>query len=124
MALTMNDTEIKIELVKAIEKQVWEANTGAEEADMLLHTLHEYEYFLVRQLAKKPTTNAHLADMRQAESDAQSLLIDLVAGEQDQMAGWQYGDTPENSAQALAGVLTLIHTELSVEIYDFMRLQF
>jgi ABC-type transporter Mla MlaB component len=84
--------------------------------------MHEYEYFLVRTLAKKATTHADLADMRQAETDAQSLLIDLVRGEPDQMAGWEYGNVPENQAQALARVMTLISVELNAEIYEFMRL--
>jgi len=117
----MTQEEIKIELVKAIEAQVWEANTGAEEAEQLLSCMHVYEYFLVRTLARKATTKADLADMMRAISDAQQLLIELVNGEQEMMFGWTYGNIPENRAQALAGVLVLIGRELNAEVYEFIR---
>jgi len=114
----MTNTEIKIECVKQIEKMVWTSNTGTDEAETLLSVLHEYEYTLVRELAKKPATQDDLHTMQQAIKDAENLLTALETEEPEAMRDWWHGIQPRNPSQVMGNFLSRVIVEMTVGVEE------
>jgi len=114
----MTNTEIKIECVKQIEQMVWTSNAGTDEADKLLSVLWEYEYTLVRELAKKPASADDVHSMQQAIKDAENLLTALETEEPEAMHDWWHGIQPRNPSQVMGNFLSRVIVELTDGIED------